>query len=331
MTEVTALAPARVDLAGGSLDLWPLGLCVEGSATVNVAVGLYAEARLVPGPAEGLRLGSEDYGARYLWRPGAPPGALPLLERFCAHHGVTAGWSLETRAGSPPGAGLGGSSAMSVALDRALGTLSGQSGEAAAVVARCRDLEAAQLRIPTGVQDFWPALLGGVLCIQYRAGGEAVRKLCVDLDSLAEHLLVVYGGRSRLSAGTNWALYKAFLDGEPAVRRALEGIAAAARDMVDALEAAEWASAAGALEREMDFRAGLSGGILTPETEALFAAGRRAGALGAKVCGAGGGGCSVFLVEPDRRRDVAAAVHALGGRVLEAPPVEAGCSVEVVP
>src|SRR6476659_5699990 len=58
--------------------------------------------------------------------------------------------------------------------------------------------------------------------------------------------------------------------------------------------------------------------IITPMIEKLIAVALRQGALAAKVCGAGGGGCVVFLTEPENREHISAAIRSYGGHVLPA-------------
>lgn len=331
MKAVTVTAPARVDLAGGSLDLWPLGLLVEGALTVNVAVGLRARASLKRDGREGVGLRSRDLDEAYRWRRGQPRGRLALLERYVEALGLEEGWSLETASDVPPGSGLGGSSALSVAVAAALEAASGRRFDPAALVALCRDVEAAHLRIPTGVQDFWPALHGGVLAIHYLPGRERVERLRVDLAALGRRLVVAYSGRSRLSARTNWALTKRFLDGEPETVRRLEDIAASARALRQALLQGDFDEAGRLLNEEWEARRGLAEGVETEEVRRLLNAGRQAGALGGKACGAGGGGCLAFLVPEGARWEVERALSAAGARVLPAAPSEDGLSVEVVP
>jgi len=326
---IGARAPARVDLAGGSLDLWPLGLLVKGAQTVNVALSLEAEAVLEETGARGVELVSEDYGVRYTWSVGGPPGPLRLLERYCQHYGLTDGWRLTTRSGSPPGAGLGGSSALSVAVARCLIEATGGTFQEETLVAECRDIEAQELGIPTGVQDFWPAVRGGVLCLRYAPGSVQVTPLRVDLGTLADRMVVAYTGQSRLSAHTNWELFKRFFDGDPAVRVAFDGIASAARGMEEALLAADWEACGQYLALEMTHRARLAPGIETPGSLALVQASRSEGALGAKVCGAGGGGCLVFWVRQGYKEAVSRCLEARGARILAAEPSASGLRLEV--
>ncbi|MEW5763857.1 MAG: hypothetical protein ACOYXN_04780 [Acidobacteriota bacterium] len=331
MKAVRVRACGRVDLAGGSLDLWPIGLLVPGSMTVNAALDLRAEAILKKDGGEGVRLTSASLGADYRWKPGDAPGPLALLERYCAAFGVTGGWHLATGSAIPPGSGLGGSSALSVAVASALETASGRRFSAEALVSLCRDVEAAHLRIPTGVQDFWPAIHGGALALHYEPGGERVESLRVDLEAFGGRLVVAYSGQSRISAGTNWALVRRFLDGDGETARRLEGIADAARSMREALLAGDWVEAGNLLAKEWFLRKGLAEGIETPVLKSLCEAALAAGALGGKACGAGGGGCLAFLVREGARWDVERALEACGARILAAPPSAEGLAVEVVP
>lgn len=329
MRRVRASAAARVDLAGGSLDLWPIGHVIPGSRTINLAVSLASTVQCRATDEPGVALASSDLGAAYRWCRGQPPGSLSLAERLCAFFGVDEGWSIAMRSDVPPGSGLGGSSAMSMALALALRAISGKEMADDALVGLCRDVEAAHLRIPTGVQDFWPAIRGGLLCIRYEPGGERVISMAVPLKPLAARLVVAYSGHSRLSAGTNWSLYKRFLDGEEGARRGLEGIAAVARDMEEAFLAGDLDRAGSLLDQEWDHRRSLAEGISTPATEVLVNAAKRAGALGGKACGAGGGGCLAFLVREGTRLDVETALEREGASVLPAHPVEGGHKLEV--
>ncbi len=326
---ITVRAAARVDLAGGSLDLWPVGQIIPGALTINVAISLAATVECSPDGEEGVGLASRDLMASYRWHPGDPPGPLALMERLCAIFGVTRGWRIRSSSGVPPGSGLGGSSALSASLALALREATGKVVGDAELVATCRDAEAGHLRIPTGVQDFWPAVMGGVLAIHHEPGGERVEPLSVSLRALAARLVVVYSGHSRLSADTNWSLMKRFLDGDEEVARRLEGIAGVAREMRAALLAGDFDGVGLLMRREWDLRRGLAEGIETPAVGAMIECGRKAGAIGGKVCGAGGGGCLAFMTPEGARLEVEEALEREGARLLTAYPVEKGHTVEV--
>ena len=70
------------------------------------------------------------------------------------------------------------------------------------------------------------------------------------------------------------------------------------------------------LSAEWAARKRLAPGVTTPAIDALLDRARAAGALAGKVCGAGGGGCLVAIIDPARRSEVGAALTAGGAHVL---------------
>ena len=64
-TEVISEAPARIDLAGGTLDLWPLSVIVERARTINLAIDLRARAVIRPLSRGRVEIVSRDRKVRY--------------------------------------------------------------------------------------------------------------------------------------------------------------------------------------------------------------------------------------------------------------------------
>jgi D-glycero-alpha-D-manno-heptose-7-phosphate kinase len=195
-------------------------------------------------------------------------------------------------------------------------------------VALARDLEARLMGLPTGIQDHYPALLGGALEIRPVPGGERVRRLAVDLEALAESLLIVYSGQSHFSAGNNWQVVRRRLEGEPEVTELFEGIAGTAAELAPALEAGDLPRVGELMTREWSYRRRLAEGISTPVLEELLRAAADHGAWGGKACGAGGGGCLAVLCPADRKDEAAAAMVRAGGKILNAVPT--GLPLEIV-
>jgi len=326
--EVTARAWCRVDLAGGTLDIWPLGLFHPGARTVNVAIDLAVTVRVQLAETYRFRQGESVVEAASVAELAASPESALV--------GVVAGSlglppvEVEVASQSPRGGGLGASSAMVIALIAASEELLGRPpSSAAARVHLARDLEALLMKLPTGIQDHYPGQLGGALEILQRPGGEAVRRLEVDLDALGAHLLVVYSGVSHFSAGQNWQVVRRRLDGDPESIGLFSGIAEAAAELAGALEAGDFPRVGALMGREWSFRRRLAEGVATPELERLLDAARAQGAWGGKACGAGGGGCLAVLCPPERRAEVTAALEAAGGQVLRTRPT--GEPLAVVP
>ena len=316
---IRSSAPTRVDLAGGTLDIWPLYLLHEGARTVNAAITVRAECEL-SAAAEGVHVTSEDTGAvLHAPRADALTGTeQPLLVSRLLRHFKPDGITIVTRSGSPVGAGLAGSSALNIALCAALAAWCDQHLPPAALTALALDLEAQVIRAPTGGQDYQPAVYGGVASLALGPGGMRRRPLAIDTAALGARMVLAYTGDSRNSGANNWEITKRRLDGEPQVTAALQDIADIAAEMEDALENEDWRAVGRQLSAEWTVRKQLAPGVTTPAIDAQIGAGLEAGATGAKVCGAGGGGCILLLAEPEHTGAVRSALASRGAQILDA-------------
>ncbi len=237
--------------------------------------------------------------------------------------------TIELASASPRGAGLGASSALTIALlaaaeQFAQGRLV-ETAEGRAAVAR--DLEARLMGLPTGLQDHLPGQLGGALSIEHRIGGQKVRRLAVELEALGRHLVIAYTGQSHFSAGNNWSILRRRFEGEKDTVARLDVIRDLAASLPAALEAGDFAAAGRLAGAEWDARRGLAAEVSTPLLERLLGVAAGLGAWGGKACGAGGGG-SLFVLAPGNRvAEIAAAWTAEGSQVLDAPPTARGLEV----
>src|SRR3954454_18868731 len=108
---LTSSAPTRIDLAGGTIDIWPLYLFHEGACTVNAAISLRAHAQIESRPANGVELVSIDTGRRTQvgnWNDLDASSELPLLALLARQYRLENA-TLTTRGESPAGAGIAGS------------------------------------------------------------------------------------------------------------------------------------------------------------------------------------------------------------------------------
>ncbi|MGB6430518.1 MAG: hypothetical protein WBF06_08025, partial [Candidatus Acidiferrales bacterium] len=179
-----------------------------------------------------------------------------------------------------------------------------------------RDAEAIVIGVPTGTQDHYPAAFGGVSSIVLAPGGERREALGCDVEALERRLVLCYTGKPRQHGINNWEVFARHIDGDKRIIRNLEKIAAVAREVRAALERNDWANLGRLIREEWDFRRRNLPTISTPLIDRILAAARREGALAGKVCGAGGGGCMVLLIEPDARTRVEAAVAKSGAQLL---------------
>lgn len=327
---ITASAPTRIDLAGGTVDIWPLYLFHPGAQTLNVAISLRAHARIEARADDRVALVSEDT-RREVVLPAdnrlRDDETLPLLGRIAHHYGAR-GVTLTTRGESPAGAGIAGSSALNIAVCGAFSAWSGRHDTPERLLHTAQDIEAQVIAVPTGLQDYRPALFGGVAALELGPG--VARRVALDVDpvELASRLVLGYTGEPRNSGTNNWDITKRHIDGDQHVFDCFERIRDTAVAMREALEAARWDRVARQLAIEWENRKRLAPGVTTPAIDSLVEAAHAAGAEAAKVCGAGGGGCLVAMAPPARRQAVADALAAGGARVLDFRVETAGLVVQ---
>jgi D-glycero-alpha-D-manno-heptose-7-phosphate kinase len=328
-------APTRIDLAGGTIDIWPIYLFLRNPLTVNLGISLFAEAKLELIPfSKGasseppILLKSDDQKKeisltwRQLEEEFKPPAGLELHAKLLTYFyekkikGRTIDYQLvlSTRAQSPAGAGLGGSSTLSIAMIGALASWTAEvTGEGPIIPDRngedfieiVRDVETTVIQVPAGLQDYYGAMYGGLQSIEWGAGKHSRKKLPDALiPELESRLLLFYSGQSRNSGINNWVLFKNFVDRVGEVRSQFQQIADATRHLETAFEKQDWNSVGDAIAQEWTIRKTLASGITTPEIDRAFSEAKKLAPISGKVCGAGGGGCFFIylpIVDPKER------------------------------
>jgi len=320
---IESKAPTRVDFAGSTLDIWPLYLFHPGAVTINAAISLYASCSLETHSAgdKRIRLISRDIKreesfASFEALVAAKRYRLPLLAEITKFFEPRGGFTLTTDSEAPAGAGVGGSSAMAVAICAALDRFTGAGKSKVDWIHISRDAEAIVINVPTGTQDHYPPAFGGAAAIELPPGGEHRVELRVNLDKLERRVMLCYTGKPRQHGINNWEVFKAHIGGKRAVQNSFERISEVAQEIRVAFEKPDWSEAGRLMREEWSFRKRNLPTISTKTIDRVIEGARRHGALAGKVCGAGGGGCVVLLIEPDARNHVEAAVAAAGGQVL---------------
>jgi len=316
--QITSSAPTRIDLAGGTLDIWPLYLFHDGAQTLNAAVSLRAHCAITSRDDGGISIRSEDTGTRIEVRNRTELKGnteLRLLGRILQFFNVD-GIDLTTRSDSPVGAGIAGSSALNIAVCGGLREWTGMRYDDEELMNIAQNVEAQAIDVPTGAQDFRPAMHGGISAVEL--GVDRVRRIPIGIDAkdLEARLVLCYTGASRNSGINNWEVTKRHIEGDRRIYELFESISQVARAMRDALERADWDEVGRQISLEWEHRKQLAPGVTTPRINDLMARASRAGAIASKICGAGGGGCMISFVPPDRHGAVAGALADGGARVL---------------
>jgi D-glycero-alpha-D-manno-heptose-7-phosphate kinase len=318
---ILAQAPCRADLAGGTIDLWPLYLFHPGAMTLNFAVNILTTCRITPLKGRTIYLRSLDTGREESFESFDEVNArkkfkLPIAGRLLQFFAPKEGALIETDSESPAGAGISGSSALMIATTAALARFTNRHLTLEQMRVIAQNVEAQIIEVPTGCQDYYPALYGGMSAIRLDADGIHREAIPIAPEEIESRFVLAYTGAPRKSGINNWEVFKSHINGDKRVFRNFERITAIAISMHQALVAGQWEEVGRLLREEWKLRRSNAPGITTPLIDRLISVAGKHGGRAAKVCGAGGGGCLIFLVETGAASRVATAIGDAGARVL---------------
>ena len=333
---ILAQAPCRADLAGGTIDLWPLYLFHHGALTLNFAINILTSCRVTPLKGKQIHVRSRDTKKEEQFSSfedlrAARRFHLPLAAHLLQFFAPKEGLLIETDSESPAGAGISGSSALIIAATAALARFTDRNLTLEQMRVIAQNVEAQIIRVPTGCQDYYPALYGGVSAIHLDADGIHREAVTVAPEEIESRFVLAYTGAPRQSGINNWEVFKAHINGDRRVFNNFERISEIARAMHHALSHGDWEEVARLLREEWKFRRSNAPGITTPLIDKLVAVAARNGGHAAKACGAGGGGCVIFLVEKGAASRVATAIGDNGGRVLPLQVARDGLRLSLAP
>lgn len=301
---ITSSAPTRIDLAGSTLDIWPLYLFHEQAKTINIAINQRAKTKIEQTSGAAIEIRSHDLDinlrlASIDYIEDVPENhPLELIVRLIGFFRPQGGFKITTNCMSPAGAGLGGSSALAVSLAGALNALTGSRYSREELIKIVRNTETQVLKVPAGVQDYYPAVYGGLNSVMLEVTGDTLQRYSHLLaHELESHIVLAYSGQSRNSGMNNWDVTKKFIDKDDSIQQNFGEISKATVELDHALKTSNYAGVAKAIETEMESRRKLSPNIVTEEMQQIIDYSRENGAAAAKVCGAGGGGCMMFFTK----------------------------------
>jgi D-glycero-alpha-D-manno-heptose-7-phosphate kinase len=319
---IESSAPTRADLAGGTIDIWPLYLFHAGAMTVNFALSLRAQVQIETREDDRLILESRDRGVRFETTIDrvdelASDQQLALVSKMVHFFRPELGFHLIAHSEAPAGAGISGSSALAIALIGALNSLVGNRYERRQFIGIAANIETTVIKVPAGLQDYYPAFFGSTSCIHLDPDGVDREPLAIDESEIERRFVICYTGEPRHSGINNWEMFKRHIEGDRDVFTAFERIRDAAVQMRAALLANDWGAVAETMRAAYPNRKRLAPGITTPHMDQLVETALANGAEAAKVCGAGGGGCIAFLCAEGRKPEVERALVAAGGEILQ--------------
>jgi D-glycero-alpha-D-manno-heptose-7-phosphate kinase len=318
---IRAKAPLRISFAGGGTDVMPYPRD-HGGCVLSVTIDLYAWASLHPRDDVEYQVVAEDGTSARYTRPEDMvfDGHLDLVKACLRHMAGETGLDLHLFCDAPPGSGLGSSSALVVAMLAAVAEQTHDALTPYELADRAYRVERVDLRQPGGMQDQYCATFGGFNFIEFldvdRVVVNPLRIPTGVANELHGSLLLCYTGMTRKSGGILRRQVEGYVTGRRESAQALGRIKTLTMDLKEALLTGDLESFAAILNESWHAKKELAEGITNDRIDELYARAQRAGALGGKLLGAGGGGYLLLFCPFERRPAVTEAMEQAGARVV---------------
>jgi D-glycero-alpha-D-manno-heptose-7-phosphate kinase len=325
MKRIVKEGSVRVDLLGGTIDLPPINLIIPDVVTLNLATSLKAKVTVSEIEFDGVEIISKDYKIKQKYSSADFTlkkidsdyfNELKFISLIIKESGVVSNVLIELESGSPPGAGLGGSSAMGVTLMSALNEWGNLELTRKEIIKVVNGLESKMLNSGrAGYQDYYPALYGGILALTPTAKEIRVDQLYSKelKGSLENGMTLVFSGENRHSGINNWEVYKRFFDKDESVIRGLTKIANLSSDAYRAIKENNFQLLISLIAKEGEEREKLFPGITTPKMKQLLKnICKESIEISMKPCGAGGGGCFHLIKKTNDKKIVLKCIKDIG-------------------
>lgn len=308
---IVSRAPVRFSLGGGGTDLpsysrqhggFVVAAAVDKFVSVCVARRFYDTIRLAYSETE--TVDSVDKIRHRIFR-----AALKGM-------GFTGGLELHSLADVPANTGLGSSSSFTVALLNGLHAFRRESVPAEQLAREACHLEIDVLEEPIGKQDQYIAAHGGISAMTFHPDGSVeVERLALGdsvIDELSANLVVYYSGVERSASSVLVKQASSISENRDAAVERMHRIKALGYETRRILVSGEIDTYGEMLHEHWTQKRRLADNMSDGAIDEHYEAARRAGAIGGKLMGAGGGGFFLFYVRPTERRRLHQAMTARG-------------------
>lgn len=314
-------APLRISFGGGGTDVAPF--CEnEGGAIIGSTINKYAYCSIVPREDDEIIVHSLDFDMTIKFNAKENfiyDGKLDLVKAAMKAMDIDQGCEVYLQCDAPAGSGLGTSSTVMVAILKALAKWKNEELEGYELADLAYEVERIDLGISGGYQDQYAATFGGFNFIEFHGRNNVVvnplRIRKEIINELQYNMLLCYTGGIHVSAK--------IIDDQVKNYRKKDGFAAMcevkqlAYDMKDALLKGQLNEFGRLLDDGWEAKKRMSSKITNPQIDMLYEEAKRAGALGGKLLGAGGGGFLLIYCPYNVRHEVARQMQAAGGQLTD--------------
>jgi galactokinase/mevalonate kinase-like predicted kinase len=326
--KVVCSAPGRAGIIGNPTDMY-------GGAVLSCSVSM--RARVTVTPAESIAVATNGEECRIKshddLRPRDDLFDIPraILSYF---HLPPLGCRIQYESEIPFRSGLSGSTALVVATLQALLVWQGEYLGRYQLAERARYIELNYLKVVCGYQDAYMCTFGGLNYMDFQGKQfyrDAEAEIFATVEPLAEHapalpFVLGFTGVERISGAVHKPIRERWLEGEAAVVEGYRHITELARMGKKALLQRDWPALGRLMNENHAIQRDLGGS--GESNERLIAAALEAGAVGAKLAGAGDGGTIIALWPWEDVAPLEEALHAAGASATYRLNVQPGAMVE---
>lgn len=323
---IRSKAPLRLGLAGGGTDVSPYS-DDYGGAILNSTINLHVYTSIEPTNDALIHLHSLDLGVEAKLKSQEKLEdidglSLPIgvYNRLIKDYKLPAqSFKLTTYVDVPKGSGLGTSSTITVSILGAFLEWFQIKLTDYEIARLAYEIEREDLQMAGGKQDQYAATFGGVNFMEFQRNDTViVNPLRVNSDYMSElehNLILYYTGTSRLSAAIIEKQSSAFKQKSSKSVDAAHMIKEQAVSMKQALLTGEIDRIGEILDEGWQFKKEMASGITNEVIDHIYSTAKRAGAIGGKISGAGGGGYMTLYCPANTRHRVTKELEALGGKI----------------
>jgi D-glycero-alpha-D-manno-heptose-7-phosphate kinase len=319
---IRARAPLRISFAGGGTDVNPY-IEVEGGVVLSTTINKYCFGTLKKRPDNKIVIYSKDYNLSVeINHPNSIEydGRLDLIKAVIKLMQPRFGMDLYLQSDVPPGSGLGGSATIASVVAGLLNHLREDKFDEYQLAEIAFQSERVELGVAGGWQDQYAAVFGGFNFIEFKKDDVVVHPLKIKeeiLNELESNLLLCFTGETRNSGEIVKSQTDSYLSSNRVVAEALKETGDFAIQIKNTLLKGDLKRFGQLLHEAWLAKKRFDKKVSTPRIDKLYENGLRAGAIGGKVLGAGGGGYILFFCPHMEKSNIADSLESNGGRIMD--------------
>ncbi|MCS6955243.1 MAG: hypothetical protein NZM44_02675 [Candidatus Calescibacterium sp.] len=316
---IESRAPNRIDLCGGTLDIFPLYILLGLSVVVNVSIGIYSHCILENIEEDVLEIKIKDLGKFY--KVSNLEQIRNNIDTMLVYEVIKAfkldnyrGYRITTFNEAPLKSGLGASSSLLITIIKNLlktNKVLHSSFNDYDIIDFASFIEARVLHTLTGKQDYIAAIYGGINAIFFDKNQFVIERINSDklINQLENHVILAYSGFEHESGNLNWAVLKAVLDKDKETIDKLSRIQEISEDIYEIISLYDMEKLGNLIKQEWNIRKTLSVNHTNQYIEEFCGAIDKY-CWGYKLCGAAGGG--TILILTDKHSEVRKVIKEFG-------------------